>query len=76
MADREVKKVAETLIEIDQKTVNQKDPLQIKKEAMPPEMTEESRSILDMAKRATLREIAWQKMFIYTMKRKLMKMLT
>ncbi len=44
--------------------------------AMQLEMTKESRDVLDVAKRVTLKETAQQKIFIYTMKRKLMKMLT
>ncbi len=45
-------------------------------EVMSLEMIEESRDVSDAAKKATLKETAWQKIFTCTMKRKLMKMLT
>ncbi len=38
--------------------VNQKDPLQIIIEIMPPEMIEVNKDALDMTKRDTLKEIA------------------
>ena len=41
-----------------------------------PEMIKESRDVSDAAKRAISKETAWQKTFICTMRRKMMKMLT
>ncbi len=45
-------------------------------EVMLSEMIGENKDVLDAAKRATLKEIAWQKIFTYIMKKKQMKMLT
>ncbi len=59
MADGEVKGKNETLTGIDQKTVNQKDLLQMKTEVMPPEMIEMNKGILDVVKRGISEETAW-----------------
>jgi len=74
LADEEVRKRTETLIGIGQRIVNQKDPSLKIKEVILSEMIKESRDASDMAKKAILREIVWQKMSTCTMKRKLMKM--
>ena len=75
MADEEVKRKGETLIGIDQRMVNQEDLSQIETEVMSLEMIEESKGVLDAAKRDTSKEIAWQKMSIYTERRKQKKTL-
>ena len=58
MTDEEVREKAETLIEIDQKMVNQKDPLRKIKKVILLEMTEESKGASDVVKRITLKETA------------------
>jgi len=45
------------------------------KEVMLLKMTEESKDISDVDRRATLKGTVWQKMCIYIMRRKWMKML-
>ena len=56
MADGGVKRKDETLIGIDQRMVNQKDPSQMEIEVMPPEIIKENKGILDVAKRDTSKE--------------------
>ena len=56
MADGEAKKKDEILIEIDQKMINQKNPLQIVIEVMRSEMIEESKGTSNVTKRATSKE--------------------
>ena len=75
MADEEAKGKDRILIKIDQRMVNQKDPLQIVIEVMLSEIIEGNRDASDMVKRVILRETAWQKTSICTMRRKMMKML-
>ncbi len=55
MADGEAKGEDETLIGIDQKIVNQKDPSQKVTEVMLSEMTEGNRDALDADKKGTLK---------------------
>ncbi len=50
--------------------VNQKDHSLKIKEAMPSEMIEESRDALDVIKKDTSKGTIWQKISIYTMRRK------
>ena len=76
MADGGVKGEDEILIRIDQKMVNQKDPLQMVAEVMPPGTTEVNKDVLDADKRGTSKGTAWQKMSIYTKRKKQKKMLT
>ena len=70
MADEEVKRKGETLIGIDQRMVNQEDLSQIETEVMSLEMIEESKGVLDAAKRDTSKEIAWQKISICIKRKK------
>ncbi len=70
MADGEIKGKDETLTGIDQKMVNQKDLSQIVIEIMLSEMIEVNKDALDMTKRDTLKEIAWQKISICTKRKK------
>jgi len=53
--------------------VNQKDPSSKTKEVISLETIEESKDISDAAKKATLKETAWQRIFICTIRRKQMK---
>ncbi len=75
MANGKAKEKGETLIGIGQKMDNQKNFSLKIKEAMLLGIIEESKSALDVAKKVTLKETAWQKMFICIMKRKQMKIL-
>ena len=59
MADGEVKERDETLIGINQRMANQKDPLQMVTEVMLPEMIEVNKDASDMAKRDTSKETVW-----------------
>ena len=74
MADEGVKGKDEILIEIDQRMVNQKDPLQMIIEVMPSEMIEVNKDVSDVIKKDTSKETAWQKIFICIKKKKQMKM--
>ncbi len=76
MADGEAKGKDKTLIGIDQRMVNQKDPSQMIIEVMQAEMIEENRDVSDMTKRSISKGIAWQKTSIYIMRKRAMKMLT
>jgi len=51
LADGEAKGEDEILIGIDQKMANQKDPLQMVTEVIPPEMTERNKDVSDAGKR-------------------------
>ena len=73
MADGGVKGEDEILIRIDQKMVNQKDPLQMVTEVMLPEMTEGNKDASDADKRGISKGTAWQRTSICT-KRKKQKM--
>jgi len=73
LADGEDKGKDETLTG---RMVNQKDLLQMEIEVMQAETIEGNRDVSDAAKRAISKETAWQKTFICTMRRKMMKMLT
>ncbi len=66
MADGGAKGENETLIEIDQKMANQKDPSQMVTEVMPPEMIGENKDVSDADKKGTSKGTAWQKMYICT----------
>ncbi len=70
MADGEAKGEDETLIGIDQKMANQKDPSQIVTEVMQSEMIEGNKDVLDADKRGILKGTAWQKTSICTKKKK------
>ncbi len=74
MADGGAKGEDETLIRIDQRIANQKDPSQMVTEVMPPEMIEGNKDALDADKRDTLKGTAWQKIFICTKRKKQKKM--
>ena len=75
MADGGAKGKDETLIGIDQRMANQKDPSQMVAEVMPPEMIEGNKDVSDVDKRGTLKETAWQKMSICTRRKHQKKML-
>ncbi len=66
MVDGEAKGEEETLIRIDQRIVNQKDPLQMGTEVTSLEMIEENRDVSDVDKRDTSKRTAWQKTSICT----------
>jgi len=70
LADRETKGKDKTLTKIDQRMINQRGFSQMKIEVMSPEMIEENKGILDVAKSDTSKETAWQKMSIYTKRKK------
>jgi len=76
LADGKAKGKDETLIRIDQRIVNQKDPLQMIIEVISPEMIEVNKGISDTAKRDISKETVWQKTSICTMRKRIMKMLT
>jgi len=59
LADKEAKEKGKTLIEIDQRMVNQKDFSQMIIEIIPLKMIEENKGISDVIKRDTLKEIVW-----------------
>ncbi len=58
MADGEAKGEDKTLIRIDQKMVNQKNPSQMVVEIMPLETIEGNKGVLDVDKRGTSKGIA------------------
>ena len=70
MADEEAKGKDEILTGIDQRMINQKDPLQMGIGVILPGMIEENKGVLDVTKRDTLKEIAWQKTSICTKRKK------
>jgi len=70
LADRKAKGKVETLIEIDQKMVNQKDLSQMEIEVTSSEMIKENRGVLDVTKRVTSKETVWQKMSTCTIRKK------
>jgi len=76
LADREAKEKDEILTGTGQRMVNQKDLLQIVIEVISPEMIKVNKGALDVAKRIISKETVWQKMSIYTMRRRTMKMST
>ena len=70
MADGEAKGEDKILIGIDQRMVNQKDPLQMIAGVMPSGMTEVNKGVSDVDKRDTSKGTVWQKMSIYTKRKK------
>ncbi len=70
MTGGEVKEEDETLIRIDQRMVNQKDPLQMVTGAMLSEIIEGNKDVSDADKRGISKETAWQKMSICTKRKK------
>jgi len=56
--------------------INQKDPLQMVIEVMPSEMIEVNKDTSDAAKRGISKGTAWQKISIYTKKKKRKRTLT
>ncbi len=75
MADGEVKERDETLIGINQRMANQKDPLQMVTEVILPEMIKVNKDALDVAKRDISKETVWQKISTCIMRRRAIKML-
>ncbi len=70
MTGGEVKEEDETLIRIDQRMVNQKDPLQMVTGAMLSEIIEGNKDVSDADKRGISKETAWQKMSTCTKRKK------
>ena len=70
MKDGRAKGEDETLIEIDQRMANQKDPLQMIIEVMLSEMIEGNKDASDTDKRGTSKGTAWQKTSICIKRKK------
>ncbi len=75
MAGGEVKEKDETLIGIDQRMINQKDPSQMEIEIMWAEMIKVNRDVSDVVKRGISKGTVWWKMFICTKRKKQTKTL-
>ena len=70
MEDEEVKGENKIQTGTDQRMVNQKDLSRMKIEAILLEIIEENKGASDATKRATLKEIVWQKISICTIRKK------